>query len=156
MEVFGGKGLARKRIFDAFEGSLKRLQTDYIDLYQSHRDDESTPIEQTLDAYKSLIQQGKIRAIGASNFTASRLREALRVANEYNLPNYQSLHPLYDLTDRSQFEGELQETCVENGIVVISYFSLASGFLTGKYRSREDLEKSQRGGGIENTSIHAV
>jgi aryl-alcohol dehydrogenase-like predicted oxidoreductase len=141
----GKEGLSAKYIMTEVEESLQRLQTDYIDLYQSHRDDQATPQEETLTAYQKLIQQGKVRAIGASNFEAPRLKEALKISKENKLPTYATLQPLYNLYDREGFEKELQGVCVENGIGVIPFYSLASGFLTGKYRSDNDLKQSARG-----------
>jgi aryl-alcohol dehydrogenase-like predicted oxidoreductase len=140
-------GLARDRVLAKAEASLKRLQTDYIDLYQSHRDDAATPLEETLSAYETLIAQGKVRAIGASNYTAPRLAEALRVSAEKGLPRYESLQPHYNLYERRGFEEGLESLVLKEGIGVIPYYSLASGFLTGKYRSEADLGKSPRGGG---------
>jgi aryl-alcohol dehydrogenase-like predicted oxidoreductase len=144
----GKKGLRPGYIRQAVEDSLRRLQTDRIDLYQSHWDDPETPFEDTLGAYKDLIDQGKVRAIGASNLSAARLREALAVSERTGLPRYETLQPEYNLFDRDGFEGELQSVCVENGLGVITYFSLAKGFLSGKYRSAEDAGKSARGEGI--------
>jgi aryl-alcohol dehydrogenase-like predicted oxidoreductase len=138
------KGLSRPYIFQAVEESLRRLQTDYIDLYQSHEDDTQTPLEETLDAFDRLIQDGKVRAIGASNFSAKRLAEALQVSEQYGYPRYQSLQPLFNLYDRADFEKDLEPLCREKGLAVISYFSLASGFLTGKYRSEADLADRAR------------
>jgi aryl-alcohol dehydrogenase-like predicted oxidoreductase len=123
----------------AVEASLKRLRTDHIDLYQSHRDDPATPIEATLGAYKKLVDAGKVRVIGASNFTPARLVESLRCSAEHGLPRYESLQPEYNLMERAGFEAELEGVCQEHGLGVITYFSLASGFLTGKYRSEADL-----------------
>ena len=143
------KGLAKKYILKAVEDSLTRLQTDHIDLYQSHRDDPDTPLQETLEAYSQLIKQGKVRVIGASNYSGSRLREALQVSEQNHWPSYQSLQPLYNLYDRAEFEKELQTICVEKEIGVIGYYSLASGFLTGKYRSDADVGKSARGAGIQ-------
>ncbi len=141
------KGLSAKYIKQAAEDSLKRLQTDYIDLYQSHDDDMKTPLEESLVAFGELIKEGKVKAIGASNYTAARLAEALKVSKENNLPRYETLQPLYNLYDREVFEKELQPLCEANNISVINYYSLASGFLTGKYRSEKDLSKSARGQG---------
>jgi aryl-alcohol dehydrogenase-like predicted oxidoreductase len=138
------KGLSRSYIFQAVEESLRRLQTDYIDLYQSHDDDTQTPLEETLDAFDRLIQDGKVRAIGASNFNAKRLAEALQVSEQYGYPRYQSLQPLFNLYDRADYEKDLEPLCREKGLAVISYFSLASGFLTGKYRSEADLADRAR------------
>jgi aryl-alcohol dehydrogenase-like predicted oxidoreductase len=141
----GHVDLSKKWIADEVENSLRRLQTDYIDLYQSHRDDQNTPQEETLGAYAKLIEQGKVRAIGASNFSAARLREALDLSEKKGLPRYQTLQPDYNLYDRADFEKELEPLCLKEGLGVINYFSLASGFLTGKYHSEADLAKSARG-----------
>jgi aryl-alcohol dehydrogenase-like predicted oxidoreductase len=141
----GGKGLSKGYILREVEASLKRLQTDYIDLYQSHKDDPDTPLEETLEAYAELIKQGKVRAIGASNYSAARLTEALRVSKQHGYPRYESLQPLYNLYDREEYETKLEPVCLEHGLGVIPYYSLASGFLTGKYRSEADLSKSKRG-----------
>lgn len=144
----GGKGLRKDAIFKAVEDSLTRLQTDRIDLYQSHLDDPETPLEETISAYDILIRQGKVRAIGASNHSAARLKEALATSAARNLPAYISLQPEYNLYDRAGYEGSLEQLCLDEGLGVISYFSLASGFLTGKYRSEADRGKSARGHGI--------
>jgi aryl-alcohol dehydrogenase-like predicted oxidoreductase len=141
----GKKGLKPAYIARAVEDSLKRLQTDYIDLYQSHRDDEATPQEETLGAYDKLIKAGKVRAIGASNFTAARLKEALEISAATGLPRYECLQPLYNLYHRKEYEAELEPLCRAEELGVIGYFALASGFLTGKYRSEADLQKSARG-----------
>jgi aryl-alcohol dehydrogenase-like predicted oxidoreductase len=143
------KGLSKNYILQAVEDSLRRLQTDYIDLYQSHADDPETPLEETLEAYDQLIKQGKVRAIGASNFSAQRLAESLEVSAQAGYPRYESLQPLFNLYDRVDYEKELQPLCREKGLGVISYFSLASGFLTGKYRSGADLSKSARSKFVE-------
>jgi aryl-alcohol dehydrogenase-like predicted oxidoreductase len=143
------KGLSKSYILRSAEDSLRRLQTDYIDLYQSHQDDPETPLEETLEAYAQLIEQGKIRAIGASNYSAERLAESLKISEEHGLPRYESLQPLYNLYDRADYEKELEPLCREKSLGVISYYSLASGFLTGKYRSEEDLSKSVRGQGVK-------
>jgi aryl-alcohol dehydrogenase-like predicted oxidoreductase len=124
---------------------LIRLQSDYIDLYQAHIDDLQTPLEETLGAFTELVRQGKVRVIGASNYGAERLSQALAVSKEHNFARYESLQPLYNLYDRAEYETELEAVCQEKGLGVIPYFSLASGFLTGKYRSQEDLSKSARG-----------
>jgi aryl-alcohol dehydrogenase-like predicted oxidoreductase len=139
-------GLGRDRILAKAEASLKRLQTDYIDLYQSHIDDTVTPLEETLAAHQRLIEQGKVRAIGCSNIAAPRLAEALKVSATKGLPRYESLQPHYNLYERSGYEHELEPLVVKESIGVIPYFSLASGFLTGKYRSEADAGKSARGG----------
>ena len=141
----GQKGLSKANIFRAAEDSLKRLQTDYIDLYQSHTDDAETPLTETLEAYAQLVKQGKVRAIGASNYAAERLGEALQVSKQSGFPIYQSLQPNYNLYDRADYEAKLEAVCRQNGLGVIPYFSLASGFLTGKYRSEADLTASKRG-----------
>lgn len=141
----GKKGLSKKYIIQAIEDSLLRLQTDYIDLYQSHYDDEHTPIEETLEAYAQLIKEGKIRWIGASNFSPERLKASLEISKAKGLPIYQTLQPHYNLYDREVFEKELEKVCLENQLGVINYFSLASGFLTGKYRSKVDFPKNKRG-----------
>lgn len=141
----GKKGLSRAYMMRAVEASLGRLQTDYIDLYQSHRDDPATPIEETLSAYGELIKQGKVREIGASAFSAPRLSEALRLSSAHGLPRYQSLQPLYNLVERKEFEGEVEALCRREKLGVIPYYSLASGFLTGKYRAAADAEGRARG-----------
>jgi aryl-alcohol dehydrogenase-like predicted oxidoreductase len=147
--VPGESGLSRAYMQKAVERSLARLQTDYIDLYQSHRDDPETPIEETLSAYQDLIKAGKVRAIGASNFTPARLRESLQVSQAKGLPRYEVLQPWYNLHDRAPFEeprgDSLAEFCKAENLGVIPYFALASGFLTGKYRSLQDAEGSARG-----------
>jgi len=145
----GKTGLSKSHLLSAAEGSLQRLQTDYIDLYQSHYPDPGTPIQETLEAYAQLIKQGKVRAIGASNYTAEQLSEALKVSQELGLPRYETMQPQYNLYDRSGYEGALERVCEQNGLGVISYYSLASGFLTGKYRSEGDLTKSPRGQGVK-------
>src|SRR5215469_6375193 len=143
-----GNGLSKAHIAKSVEASLQRLQTDYIDLYQSHIDDAETPFEETLEAYDRLITEGKVRAIGASNHTAARLAEALQVSQRKHLPRFESLQPLYNLYDREGFEAELQPLCLKQEIGVIPYYALAAGFLTGKYRSEKDLDQSPRGGGV--------
>jgi len=142
------EGLSRAYIFRAVEDSLRRLNTDYIDLYQSHRDDAGTPFEETLEAYAELIRQGKVRAIGASNYEAARLVEALDIAKRENLPRYESVQPQYNLYDRADYETHLEAICKQRGLGVITYFSLASGFLTGKYRSSADLKAGGSRGGM--------
>jgi len=141
----GRKGLKAAYIARAVEDSLRRLQTDTIDLYQSHRDDLETPQEETLGAYAALIKAGKVRAIGASNFTTERLREALSISARSGLPRYESLQPEYNLYARKGYESDLEPLCRAERIGVISYYGLASGFLTGKYRSEADFGKSPRG-----------
>ena len=147
--VPGKKGLSRAYMMEAVEASLRRLRTDYIDLYQSHFDDPSTPIEETLAAYGDLVKQGKVREIGASNFSASRLADSLKISKENGLPRYQSLQPQYSLVERAAFEGPLEDLCLKEKLGVIGYYSLASGFLTGKYRSKSDAEGRVRGGRAE-------
>jgi aryl-alcohol dehydrogenase-like predicted oxidoreductase len=128
------------------EESLRRLQIETIDLYQSHRDDTSTPMQETLETYDELIKAGKVRAIGASNFTAARLKESLDVSRAHGLPRYECLQPAFNLYDRDGYEGALEQLCLKENIGVIPYYGLASGFLTGKYRSSIDFSKSPRGG----------
>jgi aryl-alcohol dehydrogenase-like predicted oxidoreductase len=144
------KGLSKRYITQAVEDSLTRLQTDYIDLYQAHRDDQSTPLEVTLEAFEALIKSGKVRAIGASNYTGARLGEALRLSSGHGLPRFHTLQPLYNLYDRANYEADLEPVCISGNLGVMTYFSLASGFLTGKYRSKDDLKKSKRGAFIES------
>jgi aryl-alcohol dehydrogenase-like predicted oxidoreductase len=146
MDMGDGKvGLKPDYIARAVEDSLRRLQTDHIDLYQSHKDDEATPQEETLAAYDRLIKAGKVRVIGASNFSAERLQSALTLSETHGLPRYESLQPEYSLAERASYEGALQKVCEQNQIGVITFFSLAAGFLTGKYRSEADYGKSPRG-----------
>ena len=142
----GEKGLARDYILSEVENSLRRLQTDHIDLYQSHRDDPNTPLGETLGTYADLIKQGKVRYIGCSNFTADRIEESLKVSRERGYPEYVSLQPNYNLVDREDFEKNLETTAVKHGLGVIPYFSLASGFLTGKYKAKADAERAARAG----------
>lgn len=144
----GKKGLSARWIEQAVNDSLRRLQTDYIDLYFSHWPDSETPYDETLGAYQKLLNAGKIRAVGASNLNAEQLQASLRVADDNDLPRYQVLQPEYNLYDRDSFEGKLQELTVRENIGVVTYYSLASGFLSGKYRSESDLSQSQRGQGI--------
>jgi aryl-alcohol dehydrogenase-like predicted oxidoreductase len=145
----GKKGLSSKYIIQAAEASLKRLQTDHIDLYQSHTDDQSVPLEETLNAYRALIEQGKVTIIGASNYKAGRLREAIDLSAREGLPTYQTLQPEYNLYDRQDFEQNLQPVAQELNLGVIPYFSLASGFLTGKYKSRAETEGKNRGSRVQ-------
>ena len=145
----GRKGLGARYIEQAADASLRRLGIDVIDLYLSHWPDPSTLYEETLGAYQRLLDKGKVRAVGASNLNAVQLRDALAVAKTHKLPRYDVLQPEYNLYDRSGFDGALQELCIAEDIGVISYFALAKGFLTGKYRSKGDLGQSPRGGGIE-------
>ena len=135
----GKKGLSKSYILRSVEDSLRRLQTNYIDLYQSHTDDPDTPQEETLAAYAELIKQGKVRAIGASNFKADRLAKALEISKRTGLPAYQTLQPNYSLLERAEYESNLEPLCVGEGLGVVNYFPLGGGFLTGKYRSESDV-----------------
>jgi len=146
----GKQGLSRRYIFEAVEASLKRLQTDYIDLYQAHRDDADTPLEETLQAFDELVHQGKVHVIGASNYSAARLAEALQVSQEHGYVRYESLQPLYNLIDREAYERELELLCRERELGVITYFSLARGFLTGKYQPNKALPQSIRAQGVQD------
>jgi aryl-alcohol dehydrogenase-like predicted oxidoreductase len=143
-----GKGLSKSTITAAVENSLKRLRTDVIDLYQAHQDDQETSLEETLGAFAALIRQGKVRAIGASNHTAPRLKQALDTSARLGLPRYETLQPHYNLLERQIFEETLEPLCQAEGLGVINYYPLAAGFLTGKYRSEGDLSKSPRGEGV--------
>ena len=145
----GKKDLTKKYILTAVEQSLQRLRTDYIDLYQTHWDDDTTPVEETLEAYAQLVKEGKIRWIGASNLSPARLKASLEASAQHGYPRYESFQPLYNLYERAAFEKELEAICLEQQLGVINYYSLASGFLTGKYRSEADLGKSPRGGGVK-------
>jgi aryl-alcohol dehydrogenase-like predicted oxidoreductase len=145
-EVGGSKGLAPARIAAAVEGSLQRLGVDAIDLYFAHVDDPAVPLEDTLGAFDRLVKAGKVRAIGASNHEASRLRQALDLSAANGLAGYAVLQPHFNLLERGRFEGPLQDLCLERGLAVVPYFALASGFLTGKYRRRDDLGGAARGG----------
>lgn len=144
-----GKGLSKATIMAAAEASLGRLGTDVIDLYQAHADDPETPLEETLEAFASLIRQGKVRAIGASNYTATRLKDALDTSTRLGLPRYETLQPHYNLVEREIYEEALEPLCQTEGLGVINYYPLAAGFLTGKYRSEADLSKSPRGEGVK-------
>jgi len=145
----GKKGLSAKYIKEEVEASLKRLQTDYIDLYQSHYDDADTPVSETMTAFNGLIKEGKVRYIGASNLAAERIKESNGFARKNNLQPYVSLQPLYNLYSRQKFEEEYLKLVRDEHLAVLPYYSLASGFLTGKYRSESDLDKSPRGEGIK-------
>ncbi|MFL6694522.1 MAG: aldo/keto reductase [Ramlibacter sp.] len=148
MDMGDGKvGLKADYIRRAVEDSLRRLQTDRIDLYQSHKDDEATPLAESLEAFAALVKEGKVRVIGASNYSAARLQEALETSNRLGLPRYETLQPLFNLYDRAVFEKDLQPLCVREGVGVINFYALAAGFLTGKYRKPEDAAKSPRGAG---------
>lgn len=145
-----GGGLSRDHILKGVEASLKRLQTDYIDLYQAHHFDKLTPIEESLAAFQTLIEQGKVRAIGASNYTGELLAAALGASAATKLPRYETLQPHYNLYERSGYEKDLEPLVLKEKIGVIPYYALASGFLTGKYRSEGDFKKSVRGGGMKS------
>ena len=145
----GHKDISAKHILQAAEDSLKRLQTDAIDLYLTHWDDDKTPVEETLGAYQQLIEAGKVRYIGASNLSPERLRASLEASKQQGLPRYEVFQPEYNLYDREEFEKGVGPICKAENLGVITYYSLASGFLSGKYRSEEDLGKSVRGGGVK-------
>lgn len=152
----GGRGknqsktnASKKHILKEVDNSLMRLKTDYIDLYQLHYDDEITPVEETLSAFQDLIQEGKIRWIGVSNISPGRLVESLEAAEKFNLPKYQTLQPEYNLCEREKYETLYEPIVLKNDLGVMNYYALASGFLTGKYRTLEDLQKSQRGKDVE-------
>lgn len=145
----GRRDLSARWIAEAVEDSLRRLQVEAIDLYQSHWPDPETPYEETLGAYAKLLEQGKVRAIGCSNLDAAQLGEALEVARREGLPRYETLQPCYNLYDRAEFEGPLSELAQREGLGVITYFSLGAGFLTGKYRSKEDLAGRARSQRVE-------
>jgi aryl-alcohol dehydrogenase-like predicted oxidoreductase len=144
-----GKNITKKYILTAANDSLKRLKTDYIDLYQTHFDDDITPVEETLEAYAELIRAGKVRVIGASNLSPARLKASLEASVNHGYPRYESFQPHYNLVEREIFEKELEPICVEHGLGVINYWALAAGFLTGKYRTAADLSKSPRGSGVK-------
>jgi len=143
------RGVSRARIMDSVEQSLRRLQTDYIDLYQAHIDDRDTPLEETLRAFDDLIRQGKVRYIGASNYSAWRLATALWTSDKHGYARYETLQPRYNLAARDDYERELEPLCQEQGIGVITYSSLASGFLSGKYRAGQPLPPSARAQGVQ-------
>jgi aryl-alcohol dehydrogenase-like predicted oxidoreductase len=143
-------GLSRRYIMEAVEASLRRLQTDYIDLYQAHQDDQDTPLDETLGAFNDLVRQGKVRHIGASNYSASRLRQALQISDQHDYARYVSVQPPYSLVNREVYERELEPLCQEQRLGVIPYSSLASGFLSGKYRSGKDLPSSPRAKGVKD------
>ncbi len=149
LQMGSDKGLAGKRIVAAAEASLRRLQTDYIDLYMSHFPDPAVPVEETLRAYETLIRQGKVKSIGTSNHSATQLQEALTTSASASLPRYEVLQPEYNLYNRSGYEGELRDLCIKEDLGVICYFSLAAGFLSGKYRSEKDLAGRNRGGMVK-------
>ena len=143
--IGGRQGLSRTWITQAIDDSLRRLRTDYVDIYFAHDDDQTVPLEESLGAFASLIEAGKVRAIGASNYTAARLRQALQTSATAGLPRYEMVQPLYNLVERPAFEAELEPLCAAEELGVVTYFALAAGFLTGKYRSEADLGKSPRG-----------
>lgn len=144
----GKKDLSAPYIRKAVEDSLRRLQTDYIDLYQSHWDDVDTPVGETLEVYAELIKEGKVRVIGASNLSPERLEESLRYSQEHDIPAYQTLQPEYNLYNRENYEKNYEPICQREGLGVLNYYALASGFLSGKYRSEADVNKSARGSGV--------
>ena len=143
------KGLAAKYMEQAVEDSLRRLQTDHIDLYQSHQDDAGVPLEETLGAFDAMIKRGKVRFIGASNYSGARLKAAMETSQRNGLAGYQTLQPQYNMMEREPYESEMAPVALQYGLGVIPYYSLASGFLTGKYRSEADLEGKARGGGVK-------
>lgn len=145
----GKKGLKKSYILKAIEDSLQRLQTDYLDLYQTHFDDVETPVEETLEAYAQLEKDGKIRWIGTSNMAPERIKASLEASAAKALPRYQTLQPHYNLYAREKYETDYEALALENKLGVITYFSLESGFLTGKYRTKADLDKSPRGGDMD-------
>ena len=145
----GKKGLKKEYILKAVEDSLKRLKTDYLDLYQTHFDDESTPVLETLEAYDQLVKDGKIRWIGTSNMSPERIKESLGTSAEKGLPSYETLQPHYNLYAREKYESQYEPLALGHGLGVFTYFSLESGFLTGKYKTKEDLKKSPRGGDMD-------
>ncbi len=144
------QGLSRRHIMAEAEASLKRLQIDVIDLYQAHRDDPNTPLEETMAAFTDLVRQGKVRYVGASNYSAARLREALQVSEQHGYVSYECLQPQYNLLERTEYERDLEPLCLKEGLGVITYFSLARGFLTGKYRPGQDLPSSPRAASIQD------
>lgn len=146
----GGKDISKPYILKAIEGSLKRLRTDYIDLYYTHWDDDKTPVTETLEAYQELMEQGKVKHIGASNLSSDRLKASLKASRTQGLPKYEVYQGQYNLLERDSFEGEMQEICMDNGLGVTTYFSLASGFLTGKYRKESDFIGKERRVFVEN------
>lgn len=145
----GKKGLKKQYILKAVEDSLQRLGTDYLDLYQTHFDDVETPVEETLEAYAQLQKEGKIRWIGTSNMSPERILASLEASDAKGLPRYETLQPHYNLYAREKYETQYESLALENGLGVITYFSLESGFLTGKYRTKDDLGKSPRGGDMD-------
>ena len=149
MKMHGEEGLKRPQIERHVEESLARLQTDRIDLYQTHKDDPDAPLDETLEALARLVKSGKVRAIGASNYAPGRLRESLEASKRLNLPRYETLQPEFNLYDRAGFESGLQSVALEYGLAVIPFFGLAKGFLSGKYRKASDIEGRPRAGGLK-------
>jgi aryl-alcohol dehydrogenase-like predicted oxidoreductase len=150
----GRGGLSPRWISRAVDDSLRRLNVEQIDLYQAHKDDESTDLQATLEAFAKVVESGKVRAIGASNYSAPRLAEALKTSERMGVPRFESLQPLYNLYDRAVFEKELQPLCVREGIGVFNFYALAAGFLSGKYRRPEDAAKSARGANTVNRYLN--
>lgn len=150
----GKKDLSKKYILKAAEDSLRRLQVETIDLYQSHWDDDVTPVSETMEAYAQLVKEGKVKAIGASNLSPQRLQQSIDYSKEANLPQYQTLQPEYNLYNRQKFEQEYEAICKKENLGVINYYALASGFLSGKYRTTADAQKSARGEGIVKTYLN--
>jgi aryl-alcohol dehydrogenase-like predicted oxidoreductase len=148
LPVENGSSLSAQAIVAGCDASLQRLGIDTIDLYYAHKDDADVPLDEMTEAFASLVKAGKVRALGASNFHAMRLKAAVDTARAAGIPHFQVLQPEYNLVSRHHFEGQLQDYCVENNIGVVPYYGLASGFLTGKYRSADDMKKSPRGGGM--------
>lgn len=151
----GEKDLSKAYIMKAAEASLRRLQTDVIDLYQSHWDDDTTPVDETMEAYAQLVKEGKVRALGASNLSPDRLQQSIDYSKRAGVPMYQALQPEYNLYARQKFEQEYKPLCEKEGLGVLNYFALASGFLTGKYRTKEDATKSTRGNDIVKTYLNS-
>ncbi|MGH2537949.1 MAG: aldo/keto reductase [Candidatus Promineifilaceae bacterium] len=147
-------GLSRLHIMQAVEASLRRLQTDYIDLYQVHSPDEETPLEETLEALSDLVRSGKVRYIGCSNFPAWLLAKSLWISEARRLARFDSLQPHYNLAHRAEFERELQPLCLDQGVGVIPYSPLAAGYLTGKYRRGQELPDSARAGSVQRRYMH--
>src|SRR5690606_6706067 len=150
----GERDISEKHILQEVDNSLKRLKTDVIDLYLTHWDDEKTPVEETMRAYEKLVEAGKVRYIGASNLSPERLTASLQASETYGLPRYEVFQPGYNLYDRKDFEKGVASTCKAEGLGVITYYSLASGFLTGKYKTEKDLDKSVRGQGVKKYLGH--
>jgi aryl-alcohol dehydrogenase-like predicted oxidoreductase len=148
------KGLSRQHIMAAIDDSLRRLQTDYVDIYQAHWDDRETPLEETLRAFDDLVKQGKVRYLGASNYPAWRLTRALWVSDKHGFARYECLQPKYNLVMRDEYERELEPLCIEQNVGVITYSSLASGFLSGKYRLGHHLPATARAGGVQKTYMN--